>query len=221
MQSGTWRKMSQETRLSRSLLPLMLASAALALAGCQHNPLRVSRSQCPAVAVPAYAGSVTLFNPPQSRDAAAIDLTAQLTDLRGDCVDGAESLSTDVSFQVTAQRRHAGAAREVYLPIFVALAQGGNVLVSKQQTGVLLKFDANSLRAQAAGSARAEVARAATTLPTDIQERLAKKRRPDEQDALIDPRSDPRVKAAIRAATFEVLVGFQLDDPSLAYNVGK
>lgn len=207
--------------MSRSLLTLVLASSALALAGCQHNPLRVSRSQCPAVAVPAYAGSVTLFNPPQSRNASAIDLTAQLTDLRGDCDDATDLLTTDVRFQVTAQRRHAGTPREVYLPLFVALVQGGNVLVSKQQTGVLLKFDANSLRAQAGGRARADVARSATVLPSDIQDRLSRKRRPDEQDALIDPRSDPRVKAAIRAATFEVLVGFQLDDPSLAYNVGK
>ena len=31
----------------------------------------------------------------------------------------------------------------------------------------------------------------------------------------------PQVRAAVRAASFEVLVGFQLDDASLAYNVGK
>jgi hypothetical protein len=33
--------------------------------------------------------------------------------------------------------------------------------------------------------------------------------------------SDPQVRAAVRAASFEVLVGFQLDDAALAYNVGK
>ncbi len=207
--------------MSKKLLSFALVASTLALAACAHNPLKVSRSQCPAVAIPAYAGSITAFDPPQSRNADAIDFTAQLTELQDNCMDGADYLTTDVTYRVTAQRRQAGPARDVYLPIFVAMAQGGNVLVSKQQTGVLLKFAAGSLRAEADGGARARVARAAVTLPADIEDRLTRKRQPDAEDSLIDPMSEPRVKAAVRAATFEVLVGFQLDDPALAYNVGK
>ena len=62
---------------------------------------------------------------------------------------------------------------------------------------------------------------AAVTLPADIQARISRQRKPDEPDALVDPLADPQVRAAVRAASFEVLVGFQLDDPSLAYNIAK
>lgn len=198
-----------------------LAISALALAGCNSNPLLVRRSQCPAVAVPAFAGSTTQFSPAQSRDADAIDLTAQLVDVSGQCIEGDNELVSNISFTVTAQRRHAGEAREVYLPLFVGLVQGGNVLVSKQQTGVMLKFAEGQLRAEAKGGARADVQRSAATLPADVQDRLSQRRRPNRRESLIDPSADPQVRAAVRAATFEVLVGFQLDDPSLAYNVGK
>ncbi|MFN7400079.1 MAG: hypothetical protein ACK5SX_13720 [Sandaracinobacter sp.] len=198
-----------------------LLVSALALTACNRNPLLVKRSSCPAVAIPTYTGSLTKFDPAQSRNADAIDFTAQISDVTGACVEGPEYLATEVAFIVTAQRRKAGPAREVYLPLFVGLAQGGNVLVSKQMTGVTLQFPEGGLRAEARGGARAEVHRSAVTLPAEMQQRITRERRADEPDALVDPLSDPQVRAAVRAATFEVLVGFQLDDASLAYNVGK
>ena len=33
--------------------------------------IRITRSACPAVAIPAYTGDITLFDPPASRDARA------------------------------------------------------------------------------------------------------------------------------------------------------
>jgi hypothetical protein len=54
-----------------------------------------------------------------------------------------------------------------------------------------------------------------------VQERITRERKPNDPDALVDPLSDPLVRAAIRAASFEVLLGFQLDDAALAYNVAK
>lgn len=207
--------------MSKAYLVFAIAAAALALAGCNRNPLLVKRSTCPAVAIPTYVGQVTRFDPPQSRNADAIDFTAQITDVTGTCIEGPEVLTTDVAFTVTAQRRQAGPAKEVYLPIFVALAQGGNVLVSKQLTGVMLKFPEGQLRAEARGGARAEVHRSAVTLPAEVQDRISRERKAHEADALVDPLSDPQVRAAVRAASFEVLVGFQLDDASLAYNVAK
>jgi hypothetical protein len=198
-----------------------LLVSALALSGCNRNPLLVKRSLCPAVAIPAHTGTVTRFDPPQSRNADAIDVTAQIVDATGTCLEGAEFLTTELAFTVTAQRRKPGPARQLYLPVFVGLAQGGNVLVSKQLTGVMLEFPEGSLRAEARGGARADVHRSAVTLPPEVQERIQRERRPDEPDALVDPLSDPQVRAAVRAASFEVLVGFQLDDASLAYNVGR
>lgn len=200
---------------------LILGLAALGLAGCNSNPLMVKRSPCPAVAIPAHVGSVTRFDPAESRDAGAIALTAQLTDVKGSCLEAPDYLTTDLAFTVTAQRRRAGPAEEVYLPIFVAMAQGGNVLVSKQLTGVTLRFAEGQLRSESQGSARAQVHRSAVTLPPEIQARITRERKPDEPDALVDPLSDPQVRAAVRASSFEVLVGFQLNDSSLAFNVAK
>jgi hypothetical protein len=207
--------------LSKAFLITGLLVSALALSACNRNPLLVKRSQCPAVAIPTYSGTVTKFDPAQSRNADAIDFTAQISDVTANCTEGSEFLSSDLAFTVTAQRRKPGPAREVYLPMFVSLAQGGNVLVSKQMTGVTLSFPEGSLRAEARGGARAEVHRSAVTLPVEVQQRITRERKPDEPDALVDPLSDPQVRAAVRAASFEVLVGFQLDDASLAYNVGK
>lgn len=207
--------------MSKAFLVAGLLVSALALTACNRNPLLVKRSSCPAVAIPTYTGSLTKFDPAQSRNADAIDFTAQISDVTGACVEGPEYLATEVAFIVTAQRRKAGPAREVYLPLFVGLAQGGNVLVSKQMTGVTLQFPEGGLRAEARGGARAEVHRSAVTLPAEVQQRITRERKADEPDALVDPLSDPQVRAAVRAATFEVLVGFQLDDASLAYNVGK
>jgi hypothetical protein len=207
--------------LSKAFLVAGLLVSALALTACNRNPLLVKRSSCPAVAIPTYTGSLTKFDPAQSRNADAIDFTAQISDVTGACVEGPEYLATEVAFIVTAQRRKPGPAREVYLPLFVGLAQGGNVLVSKQMTGVTLQFPEGGLRAEARGGARAEVHRSAVTLPAEVQQRITRERKADEPDALVDPLSDPQVRAAVRAATFEVLVGFQLDDASLAYNVGK
>lgn len=205
----------------KAILVLGLAVSALAVAGCNQNPLKVQRSACPAAAIPTHLGHLTRFDPPQSRNADAIEMTAQIVELTSNCVEGAEYLLKDVAFTVAAQRRQAGPAREVYLPIFIALAQGGNVLVSKQLTGVMLRFPEGQLRAEARGGARAEVHRSAVTLPPEIQARITRERKADEPDALIDPLADPQVRAAVRAASFEVLVGFQMDDASLAYNIGK
>jgi len=39
--------------------------------------------------------------------------------------------------------------------------------------------------------------------------------------AAIDPLAAPEARSALKNASFELLVGFQLDDAALAYNVGK
>jgi hypothetical protein len=195
------------------------------LAACQRNPLEVRRSPCPAAAIPHHVGQVTRFNPPESRDADAIDFVAQIVDVTTNCLPGDEMVGTDVRFAVTALRRPArdGAlpARTVDLPIFASLVQGGNVLLAKQLTAVRLVFADGERRTSGAGAIRADVARAATTPPPEVLERITRERKATDPDALVDPLSDPQVRAAVRAATFEVLLGFQLDDASLAYNVAK
>lgn len=204
------------------LLALSAVVAALALSGCQKNPLLVKRSACPATAVPNYAGDATLFVPGDtSGDARAIDVTATITDLRGDCVDTSDTLTTAVNFKVTARRSSTAGARQVTLPFFATVVQGGNLIVSKQLGSVMLNFADGQGRAEGAGAANARVARSAAALPPEIQSRISRKRRAGDIDAATDPLSDPEVRAAVRAASFEILVGFQLDEAALTYNVTK
>jgi hypothetical protein len=65
------------------------------------------------------------------------------------------------------------------------------------------------------------VNRADAALPEDIRERITRRRRPGEVDAALDPLADPEVKAAIARTRFEMLVGFQLTEDQLAYNVRR
>jgi len=42
-----------------------------------------------------------------------------------------------------------------------------------------------------------------------------------EADAAVDPLADPEVREAVNRASFELLVGFQLDEAQLAYNATR
>lgn len=200
---------------------IFLAGTALAACNRGGDPLRVTRSACPAVAVLQHAGDVTLFSPATSRDADAIDVTATITNVRGSCGEVGDRITTVATFDVLAQRANAGGAREVTLPFFTAVVQAGDQLVAKQTGSVTLRFADGQVRAQTQATAEAQVNRAAATLPENVRERISRTRKPGDPDAAIDPLANPEVRTAVRAATFEVLVGFQLDEAGLAYNVTK
>lgn len=199
----------------------VIALAATALAGCQQNPLKVKRSACPAVAVPTYAGDVTLFKPGTTADAANLDVVATMTNVRETCIDSDTMLTTDVRYDVVARRTTTAGARTVTLPVFASVVQGGNLIVSKQIGAVDVAFADGQARATGQGGARSTVARSATALPDDIQVKINRKRKTGDLDAATDPLADPEVKAALRAASFEVLVGFQLSENQLGFNVTK
>ena len=194
---------------------------AAAVAGCQRNPLIVKRSPCPAVAVPTYLGDVTMFGAGGAADARNIDVVATITNVRDTCVEGESTLSTDITFDVVARRNEAGPARSVSLPVFATIVQGSNLVLSKQTVPVTINFAAGATRATASSGVRTDVARSQTQLPPELQARINRKRKPSDPDAAIDPLADPEVRAALRAASFEVLLGFQLDEAGLAYNVTK
>ena len=58
-------------------------------------------------------------------------------------------------------------------------------------------------------------------LPEQIRKRLTKKRKAGQTDAAVDPLSEPDVRAALAKASFEQLIGFQLTDRQLIYNVTR
>ncbi len=200
------------------------------LAGCAHKGdidvengvgITAVRSACPRVEVAAGTGDITLFDPPAAQTADAIDVVAVVTNVRGACNDAADPIASTVSFDVDARRRDAGPARDLTLPFFLTVVQGGNAVVAKRVGHVALHFDAGQLRAHAAGSAGATVSRAAATLPDDVRRRLTEKRKAGQEDAAIDPLTRPEVRSAVLRATFEALVGFQLTQDQLKYNATR
>jgi hypothetical protein len=197
-----------------------LALVALALAGCERNPLVVKRSACPAVAVAAYAGDITLFQG-ATPDAANVDVEASITNLRDECAETTDNFVTRISYDVVARRADAAQARTVTLPVFAAVVQAGNIINAKQIATVTVDFPAGQTRAAGQGTATASVSRKAAAVPQAILDKINRDRRPGEIDAATDPMADPEVRAALRAASFEVLIGFQMDDRTLAYNVSK
>lgn len=208
--------------LRRSAALALVAVPALLLAGCERNPLVVKRSACPAVAVAAYAGDVTLFRPgTTSPDVANMDAVATITNVRDECAETTDQFVSRIRYDVIARRTDTSAAQQFVLPVFAAVVQGGNVINAKQIANVTVNFAAGQERSLAQGSATAAVSRTAAAVPQAILDKINRKRRPGELDAATDPMADPEVRAALRAASFEVLIGFQLDDRALAYNVAK
>jgi len=179
------------------------------------------RSACPAVAVPAGTGDVTVFDPPASRDAAALDVSATLTDVTSTCQDVGDQIVTTVDFQVQARRVRTDGPRDVALPFFVTVVRGGNAVVAKRIGTVTVHFDAGQARGTARAQGNAYVSRAAATLPDAIRERLTRRRKAGDEDAAVDPLSQPEVRQAVATASFEALVGFQLTDAQLRYNAQR
>ena len=207
-----------------------IVGAALAgtmLAGCAGSGeiadggITAVRSACPTVAVPAGTGDITLFDPPASRDATALDVTAVMTNLRSTCADVGDQIVTTVTFDIEGRRVRADAARDVDLPYFITVVRGGSAVVAKRIGRVRLSFPAGAAKAQVTGQASTTVARSAATLPDDIRRQLTRKRKAGEEDAAIDPLSQPEIRAAVLRATFEALVGFQLTDAQLRYNATR
>jgi len=205
----------------------ILAVLTIALAGCATDGqltsqgVLVTRSACPAVAIPAGTGDITLFDPANSRDSNAIDVVANITNVRSSCGETSEFVVSTVTFDVHAQRRNPAGARQVVLPYFATVVQGGTNVVSKRVSRVALQFGEGQLRASTRGSATAQVLRSAATLPADVRRQITRERRPGDADAAIDPLADPTVRAAVVRATFELLVGFQLSQEQLQYNATR
>lgn len=210
----------------RLALFALLASAAL-LGGCSRKGqigeggVFVVRSACPLVGVVGGTGDVTLFDPPGSTDAAAIDVVATITNVRANCTDDGTTVTSVATFDVLATRRTAGPARQVVLPYFDVAMQGGTNVIAKQLGNVGLTFAAGAIRATTRGQATIRVSKAAATLPASVQRELTRVRKPGEADAAVDPMSRPQIRDAVARATFEHLVGFQLSEAQLRYNATR
>lgn len=204
--------------------------AALVLAGCSKDGdldltsgvgINVTRTGCPIVAVADGTGDITLFNPADSRDASAIDVVAAITNVRPACNDAGEKIYSEASFDVLASRTDPRGARTVTLPYYSTVVQGGSAVVAKRIGNVTLQFADGQNRATGTGKVASYIDPAAARLPAEVMERLTRKRRPGDADAALDPMQDPEIRAAVLRASFEMLVGFQLTEDQLRYNVTR
>jgi len=216
------------TARSRLLPAALLALvAAGGLAGCKTRGevvvdegvgITAVRSRCPAIGIPDYTGDVTLFRDRADRSAEAIDVVAAMTNVRATCAEDAQTVTASA---MLAKRSDTRGQRTVTLPYFVTVLRGGTAVVSKRVGSVTVTFADGQERAQARGQGAAYIDRAEATLPEDIRQRITRKRKAGDADAAVDPLTDPEVKAAVTRATFELLVGFQLDESQIAYNATR
>ena len=199
----------------------------LGLLGCAREGdifqtgILTTYTACPSVAIPAPAGDITLFDPANSRDAAAIDVVASISNLRSTCDETGEYIVTNASFEVSGRRRDNRGVREVVLPYFATVVQGDGNVVAKRVSRVGLRFEDGQYRARTTGAASSQVLRSAATLPEDIRHQITRERRPGDPQAAVDPMADPAVRAAVERAHFEVLIGFELDQEQLRYNATR
>ena len=215
--------------LSRHNLSCAVVAAA-ALAGCNREGelvlsegvgVTAVRTTCPAVGIPDYTGDITTFRSPDSRLASDVDVTAAITDVESSCREDGTRVYSEANFLVVARRSDVSGQRTVQVPYFSTVLRGGSSVVSKRVGTVTLNFADGQERASAPASAAAFIDRASATLPEEIRERITRRRKPGDPDAAIDPLSDPEVQAALNRATFELLIGFQLDESQLAYNATR
>lgn len=205
-------------------------AVAAALAGCRSSGdivvdegvgIQAFRSACPAVGIPDYTGDVTLFRTAGDTTAANVDVVATMTNVRSQCNDSGDKVHSTVTFDVLARRTNTAGARQVTVPYFVTVLRGGRAVVTKRVGQVTINFADGQERAQASGQGSAYVDKAEATLPAEIRQRITRKRKAGEDDAAIDPLSQPDVKAAVARATFEVMVGFQLTQDQLTFNATR
>jgi len=211
-------------------LRLAALAAVILLSACRHagdvtsdngGGVYAVRSVCPIAGVPAGTGDVTLFNPPNSTDSRAIDVTATITGVRATCQDAGNDVVSTATFTITALRRDAGPARQVVLPYFDVALRGGSTVAAKQIGQAVLNFAAGDVHASTQVQATVRVNRSAATLPANVRAILTRPRKAGEAEAAIDPLADPAVRTAVANATFEHLVGFELTQDQLKYNATR
>ena len=211
-------------------LRLAALAAVILLSACRHvgditsengGGVYAVRSDCPIAGIPAGTGDITLFNPPSSVAASAIDVTATITDLRANCQDTGNDVVSSATFTIVALRRDNGPARQVVVPYFDVALRGGTTIAAKQVGQAVLNFKAGDIHAWTRVQTTVRINRAAATLPANVRAILTRPRKAGEAEAAVDPMSEPGVAAAVANATFEQLVGFELTQDQIKYNATR
>lgn len=126
---------------------LTLLGAILLFTGCgNRNPFEITISNCPAVAIVSYTGTVTKFDG-FDRNADDVVYNATITDLRVDCQEDEETgIYQRVSFAIIASKGPAFANQPIVLPYFAVLLRDNNLIAVKRIFQAELRFDNDSNR---------------------------------------------------------------------------
>jgi hypothetical protein len=184
--------------------PLTLVLGALALAGCQSNPLLVVRTSCPAVAVVKHTGTLTRFTG-AARTQEQVEFSAFINGVNSNCTDATQGngVTSDVTFDIVATRPDSKGALSATVPFFVVVMNEGTKMLAKQVYEANISF----ADGQGATSVRQRVQADTPRLPPPPPQ-------PKRQDPFGDVPAPPR-------GTFEVLIGFQLNDRDAVYNITR
>jgi hypothetical protein len=195
---GLTEQMTKMTKiLSCMALPLVLSACA------SSNPLEVRRTSCPALSVPKHTGSLTRFSQAGRFDTQDVRLVATIVQLSDTCIENANGVNTAVSFTISAVRPTKGAADSVQLPYFITVVKDGETLIAKQVYGTSLEF---------ADGATSGSVRQVVTVKTPEVPLPPKPKKNNEIDEFAPPP---------KPAVYEILVGFQLTNDDVVYNISK
>jgi hypothetical protein len=189
---------------------VLVSCAVLALSACaSQNPLLVTRTSCPAVAVIKYANTITGFRQGGGMDQSDVDFTGQISNVSVDCRNGKgdNAAQSVVSFDIGVLRRSANAAATQSIPYFVAVVQDGTTIISKTSYMATLQFNDKNGRSIARESFAASTP--GVPLPP-----VPKKKRSEAE--FLD-----EAESAAKAAKYEILIGFQLTDAQALFNISK
>lgn len=124
--------------IARLIGILILAAT---VSACASNPLEVTISRCPAVAIVAETGTLTRFDG-EGRTAEDVLFTASISDVAVSCEED-DSVSSAIGFYIGAQSEGRVTNQTITLPYFVAVLKDNSEVVTKRIYDVTLTFDQN------------------------------------------------------------------------------
>jgi uncharacterized lipoprotein YmbA len=136
--------MGQNTQVERDSMPvrvLVLTLVAFTLAACASNPLEVTISRCPAVAIVADTGSMTRFDG-EGVNVENVLFTATISDVVVTCNEE-EAVNNAVGFYINAHSDGRVTNQTITVPYFAVVLKDNSQIVTKRIFDVELNFDSN------------------------------------------------------------------------------
>jgi len=120
-------------RISFVVLAVMLISA------CSENPLEVTISRCPAVAVLGDTGTLVEFAGDRQTNA-DVAFVSSIGRVTIDCQEG-DSVESQISFRIDSERGPASSDAVLPVKYFVAVIKDNHQIITKDIYDVTLRFD--------------------------------------------------------------------------------